>query len=287
MSSEAIYLPKQGEHMCSSLKPTLSYVCKSDYSSDWDGKQHTHPCTELVFITGGHGLFQMEDQEFPVAMNDVVAVNCGVPHLVTGQADNPLRYVVLGVEGMVVRADIGGGTMIHLHQQPRQITALLGVLTQEARLQEEGWPAVCGNLLEVLLRLLVRREHFAISGQPEPGGEKSCRECERVRQYIDNHFKESIRLDDLAELAHINKYYLSHAFQREYGVSPISYLLSRRIQESCYLLTTTNHSLSQIAEMLGFSSLSYFSQSFRRSRNVSPLEYRRSHRRAMAELENL
>ena len=54
---------------------------------------------------------------------------------------------------------------------------------------------------------------------------------------------------------------------------------ARRIQESRFLLTETDHTLSQIARILGFSSLSYFSQSFRRLEGVSPMEYRRRHRR--------
>ena len=59
-------------------------------------------------------------------------------------------------------------------------------------------------------------------------------------------------LDDLARETHINKFYLAHAFKEEYGVSPINYMLSRRIQESRYLLRETNMSISQIARVLGF-----------------------------------
>ena len=68
-----------------------------------------------------------------------------------------------------------------------------------------------------------------------------------------------------------------HAFRKAYGTSPINYLISRRIQESRFLLTNSNHSLSQIARILGFSSLSYFSQSFHRTEGVSPMEYRKLH----------
>ena len=67
-------------------------------------------------------------------------------------------------------------------------------------------------------------------------------------------------------------------FRREFNISPISYLISRRIQESRFLLCETDHTLSQIAQILGFSSLSYFSQSFRRLEGVSPMEYRKRRR---------
>ena len=78
----------------------------------------------------------------------------------------------------------------------------------------------------------------------------------------------------------MNKYYLVHSFSKEYGVSPINYLIGRRIEESRYLLADTNHSLSQISHMLGFSSPSYFSQSFRKLEGISPMEYRKRQRAA-------
>ena len=99
-----------------------------------------------------------------------------------------------------------------------------------------------------------------------------------MRRYIDNHFKENLTLDQLAGMVHMSKYYLSHSFRKEFQTSPISYLISRRIQESRFLLRETDLRLSQIAQILGFSSLSYFSQSFRRLENMSPLEYRRQQR---------
>ena len=74
----------------------------------------------------------------------------------------------------------------------------------------------------------------------------------------------------------MTKYYLSHVFKREFGISPINYMISRRLEESKYLLAETDLSMSQIAQLLGFSSLSYFSQVFHRTQNMTPLEYRQS-----------
>ena len=55
-------------------------------------------------------------------------------------------------------------------------------------------------------------------------------------------------------------------------------MITRRIDESKYLLAETDLSLSQIAQLLGFSSLSYFSQVFHRTQDISPKEYRQSQR---------
>lgn len=279
MSSQIYSIPAQQAEGQRLGLPRLRYVADTSFSNEWNSALHTHTCTEVFFITSGHGEFQVEDKLFPTAVNDVVVVNANVPHTEMSQADNPLCYVVIGVEHLEVEADIGGCTMIHLNGQQHQLETCLRMMLQEAREREEGWENVCQNLLEIILQRLVRRQDFSIAENPFPGGMKANRECELVRRYIDNHFKENLCLDELAALAHLNKYYLSHAFRKEFGTTPISYLISRRIQESRYLLTDTDHTLSQIAHILGFSSLSYFSQSFRRLEGISPLEYRRQNRR--------
>lgn len=126
--------------------------------------------------------------------------------------------------------------------------------------------------MEILIIRLMR--NTALSIPTESQALSANRQCAKVRQYIDLHFKEALTLDQLAEEGHMNKYYLSHSFKREYGVSPINYMVSRRIEESKYLLAETDLSLSQISQLLGFSSLSYFSQVFRKTQAVTPMEYR-------------
>lgn len=256
-------------------RPRLRYVSYTHYSQEWTSQLHSHTCAELFFITGGRGDFLIREERFPVGVHDMVSVNAGVLHTETSQNGSPMEYVVLGVEGLETVADTGGYTILNQAVEDA-IAGCLRILMQESREPRAGCDQICQRLLEVILLRLTRRGDFALSDAPADAG--SSRECSLVRRYIDNHFKENLTLDQLAGLAHINKYYLSHTFRREFNTSPINYLISRRIRESRFLLSETDHSLSQIAQILGFSSLSYFSQSFRRAEGVSPLEYRKQHR---------
>ncbi|MEG0359946.1 MAG: AraC family transcriptional regulator, partial [Anaerorhabdus sp.] len=99
--------------------------------------------------------------------------------------------------------------------------------------------------------------------------------CAYVKQYLDQHFSENINLDELAEMSYINKYYLVHTFKKYSGMTPINYLNYKRLKEACMLLKTTNHSIAQIANIIGMSSQSYFAQSFKKQFNMSPNEYRK------------
>ena len=274
MSSYRYVLDRHGSP---SLPPDgrirLLYAACANYSEEWNSTLHTHTCAEMFFITRGHGMFQVRRERFPVAINDLVVINTQVPHTEISQSDSPMEYVVLGVDGLESLTGIGGYALMHLLGEQEMVSTCLRLMVQEAREGQPGWEDVCQNLLEAILLRLRRREDFALSSAPE--GPRGSRECDLVRRYIDNHFKENLTLDQLAGMVHMSKYYLSHSFRKEFQTSPISYLISRRIQESRFLLCETDHTLSQIAQILGFSSLSYFSQSFRRLEGVSPMEYRK------------
>ncbi|NCB64095.1 MAG: AraC family transcriptional regulator [Clostridia bacterium] len=239
---------------------------------------HTHACTELFYVVGGQGQFKVPGELLSVAADDLMIINPNVEHTEVSLNQSPLEYIVLGVEGLEFKAgeDNGSGySLFSLRSAREEMLPYLRGMLREIETKQAGYEVVCQDLLEVLVVKLMRHTDFSLTVTP---GRQTSKECAVVKRYLDGHFKENITLDFLAELAHVNKYHLVHTFRREYGITPINYLIERRIQESKYLLGATNHSLSQIAQMLGFSSPSYFSQSFRKVTDMSPQEYRRASR---------
>lgn len=254
----------------------LLYIGRDHYSETWNSSLHTHGCAELFFITDGHGRFRTQYNEFPVSIRDVIIINTNVPHTELSQQNSPLEYIVLGVENLAAIAGADGYTMLHLHRGWDDLMGCLDLMLREAHDAQLGYEEICRSLLKVVLVRLERQGEVDLSG--EASGGRTSRECDLVRRYIDNHFKEDLKLDQLAKLAHLNKFYLSHAFREEFGTSPINYLISRRIEESRFLLRETDHNLSLIAQIVGFSSPSYFSQCFSRVEGITPIEYRKRHR---------
>ena len=254
----------------------LLNVASSRYGGDWHSVPHTHSHTELFYIVGGKGQFLIEDQSFPVDANNLVIINPNVVHTEDSLNSQPLEYIVLGIDGIALATseNSNGQFCILDHFESVEISSCLRNILREMEQKSTGYEDVCQAFMEILIIRLMR--NTALSVHEEPQAVSGNRQCAAVRRYIDLHFKESLTLEQLADEAHMNKFYLSHAFKREYGVSPINYMISRRIEESKYLLAETDLSMSQISQLLGFSSLSYFSQVFRRTQTVSPKEYRQS-----------
>ena len=256
----------------------LRNAASAKYGGDWYSIPHTHSHTELFYIVGGNGQFQISGKLFPVRAHQLVVVNPNVLHTEVSYEAHPLEYIVLGIEGVELTIPGSDGARYCFYSFPENnevLTCMQRVLLEMQERKPE-YQTICLACMDIIMVQLMRSASVSLT--QSHSSFPSNRQCAAVRQYIDQHYKENITLDLLAEQASINKYYLAHAFKREYGVSPINYLIACRIREGKRLLAETDHSLSQIAAVLGFSSSSYFSQRFRSAEGISPTEYRKANR---------
>lgn len=100
----------------------------------------------------------------------------------------------------------------------------------------------------------------------------------RALDYIDTHFREAVRLNDVADAAGLSTYRLSHLLKRHTGRSMVQHLHHRRVREAQRLLTETADSCADIAYAVGFGDQSYFTQQFRRITGITPLKHRQLYR---------
>ena len=79
-------------------------------------------------------------------------------------------------------------------------------------------------------------------------------------------------------MAYMNKFHLISEFKQAYRVTPIEYLILKRIEISKNLLISTNHSMEEISTIVGFNSQSYFNQVFKKKNMQTPSQFRKKHR---------
>ena len=97
-----------------------------------------------------------------------------------------------------------------------------------------------------------------------------------VMEYIGDHFKEKIYIDELADMISVSADYFTKMFKESIGKTPIDYINAMRINYSMELLTTTEMSMSEIADIIGFCNPNYFHKIFKQYMDVSPLAYRKN-----------
>ncbi len=260
-----------------SLSFQLESITKSKYDSDWHSTLHTHPFTELFYVVDGKGEFNIQGQRFPVKANDFVIINPQVEHTELSSPDEPLEYIVLGINGLsfsnLTPVSEGGHpfSFFNLRDEQKDILRYLNAMVQEATSQSMSYELVCHNLLEILLIKILRHQHFDLEVGKQS---KATKDISFIKHYLETYYHESIQLEDLASMTHLSRFYISHSFKKEIGMSPMEYLIAIRIKESKILLRTTNYSISQVADIVGFTTPTYFSKQFRKSTGISPTDYR-------------
>lgn len=98
---------------------------------------------------------------------------------------------------------------------------------------------------------------------------------EGVLAYIDRHYREEIRLDDLSEIMNISTMYFSNYFKQVFNISPKQYILNKRLSEAQRLLLESEMSIKEIAYAVGFDNENYFSEYFSKKVGISALRFRR------------
>lgn len=254
----------------------IIYVTSSKFENDWHSTLHTHHFIEFFYVLNGTGNFVVEEKIFRVRENDFVIINPNVEHTEKSYNSSPLEYIAIGIEGLEFEfKNIEEELRYQLYNFTEMRSELLlyfNALLSELEKELFNYEDVCKNLLKILITKILRATNCSFS---VTSSFKTIKECAIIKRYIDINFAEELDLDELANIAHINKFYLVHSFTKYTGMSPISYLISKRIQQSKNLLESTNYSISQISDLVGFSSQSYFSQSFKRATTLSPNDYRK------------
>ncbi len=257
----------------------LLYLALSKFDTDWASLPHSHSFTELFYITNGSGRFSVGSKILSVKSNDLIIINPRLEHTELSDFQKPMEYIVLGIEGVAFQSETQEYIHLSSGMQKSDLHLYFNSLSHELKRERLYHTFVCQNLLNIIFTVLLRSDNLKICLTTDAEKSKSVK---TAMKYMDDHFREAITLETLSSLVHLNKYYFVHNFTEETGVSPIHFLIKRRIAESKHLLTNTDHTLSSISQIVGFSSPSYFSQSFRRITGVSPQEYRKSNKNILS-----
>lgn len=107
------------------------------------------------------------------------------------------------------------------------------------------------------------------------GREKSDGMLDIVVNYIREHYEENVTRTTLAQLVHFSPEYVGKAFKKKMGVSINDYVNKLRIEKAKNMLVSTNYKVIDIAMMVGFENIPYFSSVFKKYEGVSPAEYKK------------
>jgi AraC-like DNA-binding protein len=97
-----------------------------------------------------------------------------------------------------------------------------------------------------------------------------------VVEFIKSHIHEDITIDKLSNLCYMSKSSFFRCFKREFGISPVDYIIQERIKAAKKLLKDVNVTINQACYSVGINNLSYFFKLFKRVEGVTPNEFRKT-----------
>ena len=92
--------------------------------------------------------------------------------------------------------------------------------------------------------------------------------------YIENNYSEKITLENMAKNVNLCQSEFCRFFKKTTGQTPFEYLNSYRINQSTLLLRYSNYSIIEIASIVGFANVSYYTNRFKKQMNCTPKQYR-------------
>lgn len=104
---------------------------------------------------------------------------------------------------------------------------------------------------------------------------KETSPMEEALAYLETHFTEEIRLDQITQFLLMGKSSFCHRFKQEIGMPPYEYLLAKRVNQAKYLLQTTDLTVGEIAYAVGFQRDTNFVKHFKKRNGMTPEEFRR------------
>jgi len=161
----------------------------------------------------------------------------------------------------------------------REMKHLLDNIMEASMSSTEEDPAVISDKIAALIECLeVSFPYFSYAnGHITSGGDENPVFGDRLREliaYIYENHKNKITLEEIAEIQHVSRFYLSHMIKQVAGMSFREFLTFARIDISLIALLGTTKSISEIATEIGFSDVRYYNKCFKNWFGQSPQEYR-------------
>lgn len=258
-------------------------------SADCRGIKHRHSEAQLSVVTEGQVRFVLADEERILRKGEAIFINCSRLHEVYDAAEGSCRYLCLKFNPAAVS---GGGDYGLYERYVEPVTKLssqdalyfegetadevAGLIEEFKAVYEGGEPCH-----EIRINIILQKLWLIIFGSAETGDSMTHKASysEKMRidmlcDYIHNNYSEKITLDDIANAAHISKGECCRIFKRLFHTTPFQYLVYYRLSRSIELLTETDYSISQVAQLVGFCSSSYYTKCFRKEYNCVPHKYR-------------
>lgn len=255
---------------------TLIWAIRSKLTAGQQMQLHTHTCHQLYYIIAGTPRFLVDGQLLACKPGDFFAIPAGVPHQV-------LELDKAGMESFELKVVLTDPFLTEHLSAFHQPIEDKGAIYQTLRYVAQYWTCQDSqNLADIhcllssmLLQLFIGDLHYKDLGSRYIKTDRYNTVTRLILSYIDNNFTAKFSVDKMGKALGYHPNYLSTTFCKNTGFAITDYLNYVRIRRAIHYFAFYGQDVFTTYESTGFSSLSYFSRTFKAMVGVSPRDFRR------------
>ncbi len=251
---------------------------------------HWHEAFQYCIVTEGAVDFLLPGASYHVRAGDGIFINTQQVHFSKGKTGISSSYLCLDIPPAFIypdeRSRVYQKTIAPILRHPFPQVLLLSRREQEEQrllqsileiqslLKEQPDFIELSIHMEILQIWRITFQLLKKSGGAAPVEVVENDRLKIILQYMQDHYAERITLEQIADQLSLSRSECCRFFKRATGQSLISYLNHLRLNKSIDLLKDPELSLSDIAVAVGFCNQSYYTDCFRKIKNITPKKYR-------------
>ena len=238
---------------------------------------------ELTVARSGKGIVYTNDIPSKIQPGDIYLSFPGDFHEIRSDAKTPLNFDCLAFDTTNEQLHRQLDVMMESAFEPQhritrnnRICTLIDDMIEEFSTEERSEQLLNAILTSITIYLI--RSYTHTLSQPQPTRADAKMLCLHLMNYIDTHIYAIQNLNEIAQAMSYNYSYLSDLFCRTTNGTLQNYYQNRRMETARLLIEERTFSLTQISEMLNYSTVYAFSRAFHNYYGMSPRAYRNQNR---------
>ena len=249
---------------------------------DYHTLSHNHREIEIVAILDGEARFYIDSDVIDAKKGDIVIVSPYMLHHTTFFANHHINHICLcfdlsliNDENIRISLENGSDTLCKCIESGDKVAekmreCLINAYDAEC-LKKQGRELTVSGSLMIFFGLIIENGYIHQGKQNQRTGI-----FYKIQSIIEEHYAENLTSTKVADNLYVTSAHFCRIFKQNFGYCFQNYLCMYRIEKAKVLLKSTDLAVSEISEMTGFNSFSYFSKMFKAYTSLTPSEYRKT-----------
>ena len=230
------------------------------------------------YVTKGKGYIETGSQKHTVTEGDFYFIKKGSHVFYYPDPQNPYEKIWINLDGSMIE------DLAHTFRLEDVVISstnvrhfFIEIHDLLSQLKAENTGVIMERISCLLFEMLfeIKRDDFFAPMKPKVST------AEAIKTYIDNNIYNNVSLDVMTDQFGITKMHIIRVFKKEYGTTPMQYLIEKKISIAKSLLSGTVMPIKEISALLQYSNTQHFSNTFKSAVGVSPNKYRQAKRNGM------